>query len=72
VHLIWRHCFADGFVVGASDCVVAVGEGNNIAVLSAATGASLFTYTGAGPFWGPPSIADGTLPSPRPSLNPGA
>ena len=62
---IWRHCFTDGFVVGAvtgaSGGVVAVGEGNNIAVLSAVTGASLFTYTGAGPFWGPPSIADGTL-----------
>jgi len=57
--------FTDGFVVGAvtgaSGGVVAVGEGNNIAVLSAATGASLFTYTGAGPFWGPPSIANGTL-----------
>ena len=63
--LIWHHCFTDGFVVGAvtgaSGGVVAVGEGNNIAVLSAATGASLFTYTGAGPFWGPPSIAGGTL-----------
>jgi hypothetical protein len=41
--------------------VVAVGEGNNIAVLSAATGASLFTFNGTGPFWGPPSIADGML-----------
>jgi polyvinyl alcohol dehydrogenase (cytochrome) len=62
---IWRHCFTDGFVVGAvtvsSGGVVAVGEGNNIAVLSAATGASLFTYTGVGPFWGPPSIAGDTL-----------
>jgi outer membrane protein assembly factor BamB len=62
---IWRHCFTDGFVVGAvsgaSGGVVALGEGNNIAVLSAATGASLFTYTGVGPFWGPPSIANGTL-----------
>jgi hypothetical protein len=57
---IWQHCFTDGFVLGAvtvtSGGVVTAGEGNNIAVLSAATGASLFTYTGAGPFWGPPSI----------------
>jgi outer membrane protein assembly factor BamB len=62
---IWRHCFTDGYVLGgvtaASGGVVTVGEGNNIAVLSAATGASLFTYTGPGTFWGPPSIADGTL-----------
>ena len=63
--VIWRHCFTDGFVVGAvtaaSGGVVAVGEGNNIAVLSAATGASLFTYTGAGTFFGSPTIAGGTL-----------
>jgi outer membrane protein assembly factor BamB len=63
---IWRHCFTDGgFVLGgvtvSSGGVVAVGEGNNIAVVSAATGASLFTYTGVGPFYGPPSIANGTL-----------
>ena len=63
---IWQHCFTDGgFVLGGvtstSGGVVAVGEGNNIAVLSAATGASLFTYAGTGTFWGPPSIADGTL-----------
>ena len=62
---IWQHCFTDGYVLGgvtaASGGVVAVGEGNNVAVVSAATGASLFTYTGAGTFWGPPSIADGTL-----------
>ncbi len=30
-------------------------------VVSAATGASVFTYAGVGPFWGPPSIADGAL-----------
>jgi hypothetical protein len=64
--LIWQHCFTDGgFVLGAvtvtSGGVVAVGEGNNIAIVSAATGASLFTYTGVGPFFGPPSIARGTL-----------
>ena len=62
---LWRRCFTDGFVVGAvtvtSGGVVAVGEGSNIAVLSAATGASLFTYTGAGQFWGPASIANNTL-----------
>jgi hypothetical protein len=63
---IWQHCFTDGgFVMGGvtatSGGVVAVGEGSNIAVLSAATGASLFTYTGVGPFWGPPSFAGGTL-----------
>jgi len=62
---IWRHCFTGGFVLGgvtgASGGVVAAGKGSNIAVLSAATGASLFTFTGVGPFWGPPSIAGGTL-----------
>ena len=63
---IWQHCYTDGgFVLGGvtlnAGGVVAVGEGNNIQVLSAATGASVFTYTGVGPFWGPPSIADGAL-----------
>ena len=63
---IWQHCFTDGgFVLGGvtvnSGGVVAVGEGSNIQVLSAATGASVFTYAGVGPFWGPPSIADGAL-----------
>jgi outer membrane protein assembly factor BamB len=62
---IWQHCFTNGYVLGgvtvASGGVVAVGEGSNIAVVSAATGASLFTYAGAGTFWGPPSIAGGTL-----------
>ena len=54
---IWQHCFTDGSVLGAvtvtSGGVVAVGEGNNIALVSAATGASLFTYTGVGPVLGP-------------------
>ena len=60
---IWKHCFTDGgFVEGAptvtSGGVVAVGEGSNIAVVSAATGASLFTYAGVGPFFVlPPSSA---------------
>ncbi len=63
---IWQHCFTDGgFVLGGvtstSGGVVAVGEGNNIAVFSSATGALLYSYPGTGPFWGPPSIADGTL-----------
>jgi hypothetical protein len=63
---IWKHCFTDGgFVEGAvtvtSGGVVAVGEGNNIALVSAASGASLFTFGGAGPFWGPPSVVGGTL-----------
>ncbi len=38
-----------------------MGEGNDIAVLSAATGASLFTFTGTGPFWGPSSVAGSAL-----------
>jgi polyvinyl alcohol dehydrogenase (cytochrome) len=63
--VIWHRCFTDGYVLGAvtvaSGGVVAVGEGKNIAVLFAATGASLFTYTGAGQFFGPPTIAGGTL-----------
>ena len=63
---LWQHCFTDGgFVMGgvtvSSGGVVAVGEGSHIAVLSASTGASLFTYTGVGPFWGPPSVAGGAL-----------
>jgi outer membrane protein assembly factor BamB len=64
---IWQHCFSDGFVMGGvtvtSGGVVAVGEGNNVAMVSAATGATLKTYTanGLGPFWGPPSVAGGTL-----------
>jgi polyvinyl alcohol dehydrogenase (cytochrome) len=61
----WRHCFTDGFVLGgvtgASGGVVAVGEGNHIAVVAAATGKSVFTFNGTGPFFGPPSIANGTL-----------
>ncbi len=63
--LIWQHCFTDGFVMGGvtgtSGGVVAVGEGNHIAVLSATNGASLYTFTGTGPFWGPPSIVGSTL-----------
>jgi outer membrane protein assembly factor BamB len=63
---IWQHCFTDGgWVMGGvtvtSGGVVAVGEGNNISLVSAASGASLFTYSGAGAFWGPPSIVGGTL-----------
>ena len=63
---IWKHCFTDGgFVEGAvtvtSGGVVAVGEGSNIAVVSAATGASLFTYAGVGPFMGASSIVGSTL-----------
>jgi outer membrane protein assembly factor BamB len=62
---IWQHCFAEGPVLGAvtvtSGGVVAVGEGNAIQVVSAANGASLFTFTGTGPFWGGPSITGGTL-----------
>jgi hypothetical protein len=63
---IWQHCFTDGgFVAGGvtatSGGVVAAGEGNNIVVMSAATGASLLSYGGVGPFWGPPTFADGSL-----------
>ena len=63
---IWKHCFTDGgFVEGAvtvtSGGVVTVGEGSNIAVVSAATGASLFTYAAVGPFFGPASIVGSTL-----------
>jgi outer membrane protein assembly factor BamB len=63
---IWQHCFTDGgFVIGGvtvtSGGVVAVGEGSNVAMVSAATGASVATFTGTGPFFGPPSVAGGTL-----------
>jgi hypothetical protein len=52
-----------GGVTVTSGGVVAVGEGNNIAMVSAATGATVATYTanGLGPFWGPPSVAGGNL-----------
>ena len=46
------------FAAGASDATVT--HGTNF-TRRLATGASLFTYTGAGPFWGPPSIANGAL-----------
>jgi outer membrane protein assembly factor BamB len=63
---IWQHCFTDGgFVLGGvtstSGGVVAVGEGNNIVVVSAATGATVFSYAGTGPFYGPPTFANGML-----------
>ena len=63
---IWQHCFTDGgFVMGAvtgtSGGVVAVGEGKNIAVLSATSGASLYTFTGTGPFWAHPPSSGNTL-----------
>ena len=63
---IWRHCFTDGgWVMGGvtvtAGGVVAVGEGDNIALVSAASGASVFTFGGTGPFWGPPNIVGGTL-----------
>jgi outer membrane protein assembly factor BamB len=62
---VWRHCFTDGFVLGGvtgtSGGVLAVGEGTNIALMSTATGTTLFSYAGAGTFFGPPSIANGTL-----------
>ena len=64
---IWRHCFtgSGNFVEGAvtvtSGGAVVVGEGSNIAVVSAATGASLFTYPTAGPVWGAASVVGNTL-----------
>jgi outer membrane protein assembly factor BamB len=62
---IWQHCFTEGPVLGAvtgsSGGVIAVGEGNAIQVVSAANGASLFTYTATGPFWGAASIVGNTL-----------
>ena len=63
---IWQHCFTDGgFVLGGvtatSGGVVAVGEGNNIALFSAATGASLFTYAGCGRVLGSSDDRQGTL-----------
>ena len=62
--LVWSDCFQDGNplggVSGVND-VVTFGEGNNLVVVSAATGATLFTFAGAGLFWAPPSIANGTL-----------
>jgi outer membrane protein assembly factor BamB len=62
---IWQHCFTGGFVIGAvtvtSGGVVAVGKGSSIELVSAATGASLFSFAGVGPFWGPPAIAGDTL-----------
>jgi outer membrane protein assembly factor BamB len=63
---IWKRCFTDGgFVDDAvtvtSGGVIVVGEGNNIQVVSTATGAILFTYNTAGAVWGPASVVGSTL-----------
>ncbi len=62
---IWRHCYTDGFVLGGvtggSGGIVSVGEGNNISVLNAANGNTAKTFTGAGTFLGPPTIANGMV-----------
>src|SRR5215471_14910920 len=51
---IWKDCFTDGgwvdgSVTVTSGGVVAVGEGSKLQLVSAATGASLFTFPTAGP-----------------------
>ena len=59
----WRHCLSAPVLgaVTAFPGVVVVGAGNQIDAVSASTGASLYTYSGSGTFWGPPTVAEGML-----------
>ncbi len=61
----WRDCITNGWpfggVVAGDGGVVAAGSGNNINVYDSSTGANVGSYTGTGPFWGTPSIANNTI-----------
>ena len=59
----WRHCL-NAPVLGAVTVfpgVVVVGAGRQVYAVNASTGASLYTYSGSGIFWGPPTVAEGML-----------
>jgi polyvinyl alcohol dehydrogenase (cytochrome) len=60
----WQRCLADGPVLGAvasAPGVVAVAEGNQMLVVSATSGQTLFAYTTHAAIWSGPSIANGVL-----------
>jgi outer membrane protein assembly factor BamB len=62
--ILWRRCLPDGPVLGAvasAPGVVAVAEGNQILVVSATSGQTLFAYTTRSAIWAAPSIANGVL-----------
>ncbi len=62
----WRSCINDtGFVLGGVTAgdggIVVAGENNHINVYNAATGDTVYTFTGTGPFFGSASIANGNI-----------
>jgi outer membrane protein assembly factor BamB len=59
----WRHCLGAPVLgaVMAFPGVVVVGAGSQIYAVNSSTGASLYTYSGSGTFWGPPTVAEGML-----------
>ena len=62
--ILWQRCLPDGPVLGAVASVpgvVAVAEGNQIVVVSATSGQTLFAYTTQSAIWAAPSIANGVL-----------
>ncbi len=62
--ILWQRCLPDGPVLGAvasAPGVVAVAEGNQILVVSATSGQTLFAYTTRSAIWASPSIANGAL-----------
>ncbi|HZM57252.1 MAG TPA: PQQ-binding-like beta-propeller repeat protein [Acidimicrobiales bacterium] len=62
--ILWQRCLSGGPVLGAVSSaagIVSLGEGNNILVLSASSGQTLFAYTTQSPIWSAPSIANGVL-----------
>jgi outer membrane protein assembly factor BamB len=62
--ILWRDCLPNGTVLGAlaaAPGIVAVGEGNQLLVLSASSGQTLFAYATRSTIWGAPSIAHGVL-----------
>ena len=61
---VWQRCLQEGAVLGAiaaAPGVVAVGEGNQLLLVSATSGQTLFAYTTHSTIWGAPSIANGIL-----------
>ncbi len=59
----WRHCLSAPVLgaVTAFPGVVVVGAGTQIYAVNSSSGASLYTYSGSGTFWGPPTVAEGML-----------
>ncbi len=62
--ILWRRCLPNGPVLGAlatAPGILAVAEGNQLLVVSATSGQTLFAYATRGQIWGAPSIANGIL-----------